>query len=139
MRMKINVNMPCLSALLAAALLIGGCASQQYMGVSLKPGGADPAVQALAARASIGDKRAQLQLGEKFEYGDGVNADVEIALQLYKLAARRSKVIQVYQPGIGSTVYSAIVTQRNVDSQVQELARLKISNLAPSPHCEASC
>ncbi|WP_397581127.1 hypothetical protein [Sphingorhabdus sp.] len=39
MRMKINVNMPCLSALLAAALLISGCASQQYMGVSLKPGG----------------------------------------------------------------------------------------------------
>ena len=39
MRMKINANLPCLSALLAAALLIGGCASHQYMGVSLKPGG----------------------------------------------------------------------------------------------------
>jgi hypothetical protein len=32
------------------------------MGVSLKPGGADPAVQALAACASIGDKQAQLDL-----------------------------------------------------------------------------
>jgi hypothetical protein len=59
MRMKINANLPCLSALMAAALLVSGCASQQYMGVSLKPGGADPAVQALAARASAGDKQAQ--------------------------------------------------------------------------------
>jgi len=41
MRMKINVNLPCLAALLAAALLIGGCASQRYTGVSLKPGGAE--------------------------------------------------------------------------------------------------
>jgi hypothetical protein len=60
MRMKGSANLPCLSALLAAAaLVLSGCASQQYMGVSLKPGGADPAVQALAARASTGDKQAQ--------------------------------------------------------------------------------
>jgi len=56
MRMKINVNMPCLAALLAAALLIGGCASQQYMGVSLKPGGADP------ARARCPEKHYQGQV-----------------------------------------------------------------------------
>ena len=43
MRMKTNASLPCLSALLAAALLMSGCAGQQYMGVSLKPGGADPA------------------------------------------------------------------------------------------------
>ena len=59
MRMKINANLPCLSALLAAALLLSGCASQQYMGVSLKPGGADPAVQALAANQMQALKDAQ--------------------------------------------------------------------------------
>jgi hypothetical protein len=70
--MKTNANLPCLSALLAAALLMGGCASHSYMGVSLKPGGADPAVQALAARASIGDKQAQYELATAFENGLGI-------------------------------------------------------------------
>jgi hypothetical protein len=46
--MNTNTKSHGLSALLAAALLLSGCVSQQYMGVSLKPGGADPAVQALA-------------------------------------------------------------------------------------------
>jgi hypothetical protein len=58
--MKASAKSYSLPALLAAALLTSACASNQYMGVSLKPGGADPAVQALAARASVGDKQAQL-------------------------------------------------------------------------------
>ena len=82
MRMTINANLPCLSALLAAALLMGACASQQYMGVSMKPGGADPAVQALAARASAGDKQAQLDLGIRFEEGSGVARDLDTAKKL---------------------------------------------------------
>jgi hypothetical protein len=91
MRMKINVNLPCLSALLAAAaLVLSGCASQQYMGVSLKPGGADPAVQALAARASTGDKQAQLDLGIRFEEGAGVARDLTAAKKLYRQAASDS-------------------------------------------------
>ncbi len=88
--MKINANLPCLAALLAAALLMGGCASQQYMGVSLKPGGADPAVQALAARASAGDKQAQLDLGIRFEEGAGVARDLPAAKKLYRQAASDS-------------------------------------------------
>ena len=90
MRMKINANLPCLTALLAAALLLSGCASQQYMGVSLKPGGADPAVQALASRASIGDKQAQLDLGIRFEEGSGVARDLTAAKKLYRQAATDS-------------------------------------------------
>jgi hypothetical protein len=78
-----------LSALLAAALLMGGCASQQYMGVSLKPGGADPAVQALAARASTGDKQAQYELGRWFE--NSTDADgLKKAKRLYRQAASDS-------------------------------------------------
>ena len=87
--MKTNANLPCLTALLAAALLMGGCASQQYMGVSLKPGGADPAVQALAVKAQGGDKQAQYELGRWFE--DSTDADgLKKAKRLYRQAASDS-------------------------------------------------
>jgi hypothetical protein len=110
MRMKINVNLPCLSALLAAALLIGGCASQQYMGVSLKPGGADPAVQALAVRASTGDKQAQLDLGIRFEEGAGVARDLDTAKKLYRQAASDSGgTIWVYTPPVGNGTSGRVV------------------------------
>jgi len=108
--MKINVNLPCLSALLAAALLISGCASQQYMGVSLKPGGADPAVQALAVRASTGDKQAQLDLGIRFEEGAGVARDLTAAKKLYRQAASDSGgTIWVYTPPVGNGTSGRVV------------------------------
>jgi len=108
--MKINVNLPCLPALLAAALLMSGCASQQYMGVSLKPGGADPAVQALAARASAGDKQAQLDLGIRFEEGAGVARDLNTAKKLYRQAASDSGgTIWVYTPPVGNGTSGRVV------------------------------
>jgi hypothetical protein len=110
MRMKINVNLPCLPALLAAALLMSGCASQQYIGVSLKPGGADPAVQALAARASAGDKQAQLDLGIRFEEGAGVARDLNTAKKLYRQAASDSGgTIWVYTPPVGNGTSGRVV------------------------------
>jgi hypothetical protein len=102
MRMKINANLPCLTALLAAALLMGGCAGQQYMGVSLKPGGADPAVQALAVRASTGDKQAQLDLGIRFLNGQGMTADERRACNLFRLSASDSGgPLWIYTPSPG--------------------------------------
>ena len=102
MRMKINANLPCLSALLAAALLLSGCASQQYMGVSLKTGGADPAVQALAARASTGDKQAQLELGIRFLNGQGMTADERRACNLFRMSSRgTSGQLWIYTPSPG--------------------------------------
>ena len=88
--MKTNAKLHGLSVLLlAAALLTSGCASHSYMGVSLKPGGADPAVQALAARASIGDKQAQYELGRWFE--DSTDSDgLKKAIKLYRIAASDS-------------------------------------------------
>ena len=110
MRMTINANLPCLAALLAAALLMGGCASQQYMGVSLKPGGADPAVQALAARAYTGDKQAQLDLGIRFEEGAGVARDLTAAKKLYLQAASDSVgTIWVYTPPVGNGTSGRVV------------------------------
>jgi hypothetical protein len=108
MRMKINANLPCLSALMAAALLLSGCASQQYMGVSLKPGGADPAVQALAARASTGDKQAQYELGRWFE--DSTDADgLKKAIKLYRIAATpRGGSRMMYTPGPSGVTTSVV-------------------------------
>ena len=110
MRMKINANLPCLSALLAAALLMSGCASQQYMGVSLKPGGADPAVQALAARAQAGDKQAQLDLGIRFEEGAGTPGNIARAKALYRTAASPSGgPVWVYLPPPGPGLSARVV------------------------------
>jgi hypothetical protein len=110
MRMKFNANLPCLSALLAAALLLSGCASQQYMGVLLKPGGADPAVQALAARASAGDKQAQLDLGIRFEEGAGIARDLTAAKNLYRQAASDSGgTMWVYTPPMGNGTSGRVI------------------------------
>lgn len=110
MRMKINANLPCLSALFAAALLLSGCASQQYMGVSLKPGGADPAVQALAARASIGDKQAQFQLGLAFENGLGLERNCRKAKALFRESGRdKTKSMYLYSPSIGGGTSSRVI------------------------------
>ena len=72
------------------------------MGVSLKPGGADPAVQALAARASIGDKQAQLDLGIRFLNGQGMTADKRRACDLFRLSASDSGgPLWIYTPSPG--------------------------------------
>lgn len=88
---------------LAMLALASGCATNQYMGISLKPGAADPAVQALATRASVGDKQAQLDLGIRLEEGVGVVANVDRAARLYSLAASESGgTLWVYLPPVGN-------------------------------------
>jgi hypothetical protein len=128
MRMKINANMPCLSPLLAAALLMGGCASQQYMGVSLKPGGADPAVQALAVKAQGGDKQAQLDLGIRFEEGAGVARDLDTAKKLYRQAASDSGgTIWVYTPPVGNGTSGRVVAvKRSSPSPLHAMAKKRL-------------
>ncbi|MFN7717902.1 MAG: hypothetical protein ACK519_03455 [Sphingomonadaceae bacterium] len=123
--MKINANLPCLSALLAAALLLSGCASQQYMGVSLKPGGADPAVQALAARASIGNKQAQYELGRWFE--DSTDADgLNKAIKLYQIAATpRGGSRMMYTPGPSGVTTSVVSAGPKIEGNEAAQARLR--------------
>lgn len=89
----------CLAALLAAP----ACASTSYMGISTIPGEAAPEVQALAQRAQAGDKRAQLDLGIRFEEGKGVPRDTRRAMKLYRQAASDSGGrIWVYAPSPGN-------------------------------------
>jgi len=112
--MKFNANLPCLTALLAAALLLSGCASQQYMGVSLKPGGADPAVQALAARASTGDKQAQLDLGIRFLNGQGITADERRACDLFRLSSSDTRgQLWIYTPSPGGGAPAQVLPVQN--------------------------
>jgi hypothetical protein len=60
-----------LAALSLTAL--SGCAANSYMGIGLRPGAADSAVQALARQAMAGDKQAQLKLGSYYQQAaDGI-------------------------------------------------------------------
>lgn len=72
---------------LAAATVLSACAGSSYMGISLKPGAADPALQQLTQRARSGDKQAQLDLGIAFEGGHGIERDLNKARHLFLLAA----------------------------------------------------
>ena len=86
----------------AGAILLGGCgAPASYPGISFKPGGAAPVLQQLARDARAGDKRAQLELGIRYEEGRGVPRSVVTAKKLYRLAAspRRERTL-IYSPPV---------------------------------------
>lgn len=89
-------------ALFALAALSSGCASSQYMGISLRPGAADPALQMLATRASVGNKQAQLDLGVRLFHGNGVTSDARRACRLFRMAATETPDrLWVYTPSPG--------------------------------------
>jgi hypothetical protein len=79
----------------------------EYMGISLQPGAAEPALQALAARARAGDKQAQLELGIRFEEGSGISRDLLQARALYAAAAKDSGGTRwIYTPPVASSAPS---------------------------------
>jgi TPR repeat protein len=91
-----------------AALLLAACTTQSYMGISLVPGQASAEVQELAQRAQAGDKQAQLDLGIRYEEGNGVPRRVDYARRLYKAAAQTSGGTQLlYLPAGPDTSASA--------------------------------
>jgi TPR repeat protein len=99
---------PC--AAFAAALLLGAlpgvaaCAPSAYAGIPFAAGAADPDLQALAGRAQSGDKRAQLELGIRYEEGRGVPRDLARARKLYVRAATdEGGIIHVYSPRVGKS------------------------------------
>ena len=86
----------------AALLLLCACApATSYQGISLLPGAADPAIQALASRAASGSKWAQLELGIRFEEGRGVPMDWRRDERLYAMAAADSGgTTMIYVPPV---------------------------------------
>jgi hypothetical protein len=73
--------------LLGLSLGLTACASRSER-ISLGAEAADSELQTLARRAEAGDKRAQLELGIRFEEGRGLPVDRERAAFFYRLAAR---------------------------------------------------
>ncbi len=121
--MKTNANLPCLSALLAAALLMSGCASQQYMGVSLKPGGS---FQAMAVKAQGGDKQAQYELGRWFEDSTDPNG-LKNAIKLYQIAATpRGGSQLMFTPGPSGVTTSVVSLGPKIEPHVLAKERLAV-------------
>jgi hypothetical protein len=79
------------AALVSAAALVG-CATQpdRFAGIRFDSAAHPPEVRSLAERAAAGDKRAQLELGIRFEEGRGVPASRRRAERLYRMAASYS-------------------------------------------------
>tara|TARA_B100001105_G_scaffold179498_1_gene144963 strand:- start:133 stop:1140 length:1008 start_codon:yes stop_codon:yes gene_type:complete len=88
-------RMPRRGRINAAAVLMSSCAvsactpATSYLGIPLR-GNIEPQLRALALKASSGDKVAKLNLGTKFETGDGVEQNLRLARQLYLEAATDS-------------------------------------------------
>jgi hypothetical protein len=90
------------AAFVCTAFGLSACASNSYAGIPLTAGAADPELQALARRAETGDKRAQLELGIRYEEGRGVPRNLQRAEDLYRKAAADSGgTLWVYSPPVG--------------------------------------
>ena len=77
--------------LVALALVLAGCGMPtHYAGIPLARGKADPDLQLLAWRGLADDNAAQLELGIRFEEGNGVPVDLARARNLYRLAGNAS-------------------------------------------------
>ena len=98
----------------AVSLLLSACMNNTYMGIPLATGKGDLAIQELALRARGGDKQAQLDLGIRFETGDGVPVDFSRAKSLYRLAASDSGgAVWVYVPSVGNGTSGRTVLVEN--------------------------
>lgn len=65
-------------------------APNSYAGISFASGAAPVNLQEWARRAQLGDKEAQLELGVRFEEGNGVPVNLARAKSLYRSAATTS-------------------------------------------------
>lgn len=121
--MKTNAKLHGLSALMAAALLTSGCASQSYMGVSLKPGGS---FQAMAVKAQSGDKQAQYTLATWLEDSTEPNG-LKKAIKLYQIAATpRGGSQLMFTPGPSGVTTSVVSSGPKIEAHVLAKERLSV-------------
>lgn len=110
-------------------LLLGGCAADSYMGISLKLGGADPALQALAVKAQQGDKQSQYELGRWFEQSKDPNG-LKNAIKLYRIAATpRGGTRLLFVPGASGVTTSVVSTGQRVEPHKAAEERLRSISL----------
>ena len=111
---------------LGLALLAAACAAPtNHYGIALAPGAASPELQDLARGAAAGDKYAQLDLGIRYEEGNGVPRNLKRARRLYRLAATPSGGTQyVYTPPVRKGG-KGMVTPMNMGPRVEGLEEAK--------------
>lgn len=105
---------------LATALVLAGCAgTSSYMGISLRPGAAEPGLQNLAARSAAGDKQAQLELGIRYEEGNGVPINSQFARILYmRSATTTGGKMYIYSPPVGSSKAGRLITVESAPASI---------------------
>jgi len=82
---RFNVLVP----VIVLATFVSHPASGQTLNPQANPGNVNPQVETLNRKALGGDTRAQLLLGMAFEFGQGVEKDLEEAIHWYRIAADR--------------------------------------------------
>jgi len=102
-----------LKIILPLALMTTGCVTTVQPCSSLVDVGASASVKALQCVAAAGDPRASLELGERYERGDGVAMDLSKAERLYLLAAKgNSGMSSLYVPSSTDGRYGTVITTR---------------------------
>lgn len=113
---------------LAFAIMAGGCATNQYMGIPLKAGAADPGMQALAVKAQSGDKQSQYELGRWFEGSIDPNG-LKKAIELYRIAATpRGGTRLLYMQGSSGVTTSVVSAGPKIEPS--KAAEDRLRNLA---------
>src|ERR1051326_3033312 len=74
---------------LALAASLGASASAQSLGSAALPDKMSDQLEALSKKALEGDTNAQLRMGLAFEFGQGVDKNLEEAMRWYRKAADR--------------------------------------------------
>ena len=134
--MKVFLTRICFTLWMSGVPLLGitGCVQPSFMGISMPNGNTAPEIQALAKRAKMGDKWAQLELGRRFEEGNGVPVDKRRATHFYRRAASDSReTIWVYSPPPGNGAPGRVVpVEKGVTEFGLEEARQRLSEIAQS-------
>ena len=129
----------------SCALFVGaaGCASENYMGIPLASGLADPSLQSLAKQARSGDKQAQFELGLRFEVGRGVSPDVRRATRLFQMAANDKGGVQMmYLPSATGVLSVPVSAGKYVPGSAEAKLRLKrasSTSIGSQPIAGSSC
>lgn len=114
----------------AASTLIACGTPSSYMGISLRPGGAAPVVQALAAKAQGSDKQSQYELGRLFEESTDPDG-LKKAIKLYRIAATsRGGARLLYTPGSSGVATSVVSTGMFIQANKAAETRLRELSLS---------
>jgi hypothetical protein len=107
---KLRVRLARVSvAIVGSSMLVSGCASTSYMGISLGLGETQPTVQALAAKARGGDKPSQYELGRWFEDSSEPEG-LRKAIKLYRIAATPRGGTRLFYTSGSSGVITSVVS-----------------------------